>query len=203
MLAIERQLAAERIRAEVMAMRSSDDLLNVVAKGWRQVLTLSIETPGVNVQFIDEETGYTYNYCAANNELSLKWSNPRVIDQDTIATCEVLTIDELSTLSTHDPVRLWRISEVWSFEADSDYLRYPGHWTVTNVSFRFDYVGFRERTYSTKHVEVIQELAHALELGIPVSSTSSYWRSKTSRSRKLTALSLTFQPVCPTTFARR
>jgi signal transduction histidine kinase len=52
-LAIERQLAAERIRAEVMAMRSSDDLHNVVVNLWRQVLTLGIETPMVNVQFID------------------------------------------------------------------------------------------------------------------------------------------------------
>ena len=131
-----------------------------VANLWWQVLTLGIEIPMVNVQFINEETGYTHNYLAYyNNELSQKWSNLRVIDQDTIATCQVETVDELSasSQSTHGPVELWRIGEVWSYEADSDYPHFPGHWTVTNVPFRFGYVGFRERTYSTEHVEVIQD----------------------------------------------
>ena len=46
---VERQLAVERVRSEVMAMRSSDDLHSVVAKLWRQVLALGIETAGCNV----------------------------------------------------------------------------------------------------------------------------------------------------------
>ena len=57
-----RERAVEQIRAEAMAMLSSDNLHNVVAVLWRQMLALGIETPGCNVLFLNEETGYTHNY---------------------------------------------------------------------------------------------------------------------------------------------
>ena len=80
---------------------------------------------------------------------------------------EIMTIDQLSeaTRDTHDPIERWRNDEAYSFKVDSDFPHFPGVWIVTNVPFRFGFIGFRERSHSEEHIELVKELARALELG--------------------------------------
>ncbi len=52
---VERQLAVERMRAEAMAMRSSDDLLKVMGMMWEEMVNLGIESRGPTIRFLEED----------------------------------------------------------------------------------------------------------------------------------------------------
>ena len=165
-----RESAVERVRAEAMAMKSSDELLNVVAILWRQLLALGVETEGCNIDFIDEETGYMHRYYTFYaNKMPRAWKNRRQIDPDTEGLYHIETIDEWSKQSRDrfgvDAIEHWRKGETYSYKAESDWSHYPGTWIVTYVHFRFGFIAIREKTHSTEHIELVKKLARALELG--------------------------------------
>jgi hypothetical protein len=60
--AVERRLAVERVRAEAMAMHSSDDLLKVVVVLHQGMEQLGIESDGCNIAFMDEDNRCLRNY---------------------------------------------------------------------------------------------------------------------------------------------
>ncbi len=74
---VERQLAAERVRAEVASMRSSDDLHRVVGVMYAEMGRLGIETPWTNITFVDEEADLHRSYGALQNprRFGLDWSS--------------------------------------------------------------------------------------------------------------------------------
>jgi hypothetical protein len=74
---VERQLAVERVRAEGMAMRSSDDLLKVVGVIYREMLRLGVDAIRTTISFVDEETNRVRGYHALLNpkKYGLSWSS--------------------------------------------------------------------------------------------------------------------------------
>ena len=65
--AAERALAAERVRAEVLSMRASDDLLKVVGMMYRALVDLDVQPLGCTFHFIDEDAGNITCYAAAES----------------------------------------------------------------------------------------------------------------------------------------
>ena len=51
----KRRLAVERMRAEAMAMRSSDDLLKVMGMMWEEMVNLRIANLGPTIRFLEED----------------------------------------------------------------------------------------------------------------------------------------------------
>ena len=47
--------AAERIRVEVLSMRSSKDLMKVVGMMWEAMVNLGIDIVGNSIRFVEEE----------------------------------------------------------------------------------------------------------------------------------------------------
>ena len=52
---VKRRLAVERLRAEAMAMRSSNDLLKVVGMLWEEMVNLGIDVAGSAIRFVEED----------------------------------------------------------------------------------------------------------------------------------------------------
>ena len=50
-----RRLAVERMRAEAMAMRSSEDLLKLMGLMWEEMLNLGFEQAGISIRFVEVE----------------------------------------------------------------------------------------------------------------------------------------------------
>jgi signal transduction histidine kinase/CheY-like chemotaxis protein/HAMP domain-containing protein len=66
-----REAAAERVRAEAMSMRTSDDMKNVVGTVYQELLGLGVEVEWCNIYFTDEESGQVVNYGALDNPRKL------------------------------------------------------------------------------------------------------------------------------------
>ena len=52
---VKRKLAVERMRAEAMAMRSSDDLLKLLGMIWEEMANLGIDITGNTIRFVEED----------------------------------------------------------------------------------------------------------------------------------------------------
>jgi len=74
----------ERIRAEAMSMRSSDDLLKVVGIMFREMRNLGIRTIGCSFFFVDEGSNLVETYIAYENphKYGISWTNPKLIEID-------------------------------------------------------------------------------------------------------------------------
>ena len=178
-----RERAVERVRAEAMAMRGSDDLLKVVAVMFQEMLNQGLVTPRCHISFIDESTDKIVGYYAANNisKYGISWQSPRLVAVNEDVVVEI----KERTLSRWNPHLLsgWKTNKVWSEKIDVSqdsfmgYLEeiggtnpksfdtFTGEWVVTNVPFRYGIVGFRERTFEKDHIGIVQEFTEALSLG--------------------------------------
>ena len=73
-----RERAAERIRLEVLSMRSRDDLLKVAVTMFRALEQLGIEPPACVFFFVDEDKETITGYVAFQNlrKLGISWTSP-------------------------------------------------------------------------------------------------------------------------------
>jgi len=88
-LTVER--AVERVRAEALSMRSGDDLLDVVAVMYQELMHIGTERSWCNIYFIDEETDQVIQYLAQLHpqKFGLRWTLPdherREFDEEVVA----------------------------------------------------------------------------------------------------------------------
>jgi signal transduction histidine kinase/DNA-binding response OmpR family regulator len=80
----ERERAVERVRAEALSMRDSDDLAKVVVVLFGELLRLGIEARACNVRFVDEEYRDSPVFTAMRNprQYGIGWTSDRVVEYD-------------------------------------------------------------------------------------------------------------------------
>jgi len=87
-----RERAEERLRAEVMAMRSSDDMLKVVAMMWQELVQMGFSMHGCGIAFLDKAPDQTIQYFATENwrKFGLSWTSPDLIEfnEDIVVCCD-------------------------------------------------------------------------------------------------------------------
>ncbi len=86
---VARDKVAERIRAEVLSMRGSDDMLEVIVLMFKEMHNLGIDAPMCSVRFANEERQLIIGYTALVNprRYGVSWTNPRLVElNENIAT---------------------------------------------------------------------------------------------------------------------
>ena len=118
--------AAERIREEVLAMRSSDYLLKVVVTLFREIIALDLKPLACTFHFVDEEADRITTYGAGEHPhkygVSLSSFMQALpgryeIDEDIVGFVGEQTISQFLSLispTAPDYVERWRAGEVWS-----------------------------------------------------------------------------------------
>jgi formate hydrogenlyase transcriptional activator len=172
--------AAERIREEVLAMRSSDYLLKVVVTLFREIIALDLKPLACTFHFVDEEADRIKTYGAA--EHPRKYGIPLSafmqglpgryeIDEDIVGIEGEQTISQfLSSISPSVPDYLerWHARKVWSHREAASKIRHirdklsvspelRGHpffieeGIVTHVPFRYGTVAIKQK--ESEHTE--------------------------------------------------
>jgi serine phosphatase RsbU (regulator of sigma subunit) len=187
----QRDKAAERIRTEVSSMRSSEDMLKVVAIMLETMIDLGVQTPASSISFMDEESDRAISYMAGGNprKYGLTWTSSNLVEVN----ADVAVFSSEWTISSNWNETWTRHAEIWrrgtpgswetqvtreSFAQRSEYTRFGfngdparwaefvlGDWTVTSVPFKYGTVAYRERSYIEEHVDVVRQLTEALSLG--------------------------------------
>ena len=186
---LARERAVERVRAEALSMRSSQGMYGVVGEMYRQLRGLGVDTHGCTVGFIDweTETGLQYDAVASSaaglDHLPGNAQAVQVDDDTVVALASGLPIEGLDRampglvaglrggqVVTADR-KLSAPASALAPDGAPDPADAIGTRSVTNVPFAHGFVGFNERERNDEHIEIVRELATALELGYPVSYT--------------------------------
>jgi signal transduction histidine kinase len=188
---VERQLAAERVRAEAMAMKESDDLLKVVAVLSQQMTNLGMDSRQIAIVLIDEERDQKINYSAMGNPAKSghSWSSPSWVEYDENTIVGILLQSSLKEMdeTTRCMVESWRNREVrireWKADkvqvsnvlkntgiaVDEGYIDSFVAWTegkhVVNVPFVYGWISFIQQGRNNEHESIVRELGQALSLG--------------------------------------
>lgn len=179
-----RERAVERIRASVLSMHASEDLLQVVLTMYRQFAELGIEVPGCGFFFVDEERQCILWYTALNNprQWGIGWTNPDIVEVDT--TTIVNAIEVPIEEDWDEDLNAWRTGNIWSvtrtkeedvevmqpfqetmgFDRNLPYFGASG-WTTTNFPFSHGWVGLRHRATDPENLTWVAEMTEALSLG--------------------------------------
>ncbi len=177
-----RERAVERVRAEVMAMRNSDDLLKVVGAVKREMNEIGIETERCFINFVDEEAENVHSYQALVNPrtANITWTSSELVEIDDQVV--VVLIDIAYDTLAEDWIEKWKSGRVWTEPSPSspkmpewftaNYGLVGGDWpfsaqAYTNVEVPFTYgtIRVQDLSYDEDHVAIIQELAEAISLG--------------------------------------
>jgi signal transduction histidine kinase len=185
---IEVQLAVERVRAAVVDMRDTSDLHKVISEVLKQMISLGVQTPGASIFLVDRpgdavtlytamthprlqgievffdssssvvETSETVTFGGASRETFARWIQKAAQGRSP-------HVYQSQTRNTYDSE--WDGHPVSQASGDLDGWEktLQGHWSVTNVPFRFGVIGYRERVHCPEHDDIVAELAQGLELG--------------------------------------
>ena len=181
--AVERKLAVERVRAEAMAMRSSDDLLQVVTVLHQEMEQLAVESEGCTIAFMDEENNRLRVYSSHTHPLFMEVPNCEIVNGSRSVYVYEISLDEEDWKPA---ASAWRKKKVDSFTgsvtvdlwhqyltrrgAKGDLSKYDltsitGEFHISNVPFEYGTIGFNERVFREDSVAIVQELAQGLSLG--------------------------------------
>ena len=191
---LARETACERVRAAAMAMSSADDLLQVAAVLYREVLDVGIRAFGVSVEFFDSQSPDSvlahYNVWPNPRRLGIGWSSPDVVElgEDAIGhvwlTSSEDTYQEIRARrgeqwahvdSAEASWRMWRhVEDELGFERHLQ----PDEWPEPRIEARlqaqthvthipFDHGNVAVRTPDTveEHLDTVQAMAASLSLG--------------------------------------
>ena len=188
-----RERAVERVRAEAMAMRSSDNLANVVAILSQEMQNLGIDTPTTSIELLDEERDERIQYTARNNpaKLGYEWSSTEYVEYDENTIYVIRDHISLRDLKAQDygggMIEHWQRGTVhvgtivferssWDMFlasvglADKEEL-IDSLWTrtkdkqVVNVPFEYGMIGYLQKGRDTEQEAIVRELGEALSLG--------------------------------------
>jgi serine phosphatase RsbU (regulator of sigma subunit) len=120
--------AAERVWQEVLAMRESEDIVEVVAVMWQEMKTLMVKTPIISIHFIDEVSGQMILYSTTKNpqqDLGLTIDSPKIvkIDPEFTVIKVNMSIDTAASFHSIDRaeyIRNWKEDKVFSFRKFQD-----------------------------------------------------------------------------------
>ena len=177
--AMAREQAAERVRAEALAMRSTDDLAKVVVFMFQEMLRNGVNAPGCNIGFVDEDAGLVRHYFALENprKYGVSWTfrDLTEVDDDVAVGIWKRRIRRLK-----DPyIDRWRSNTAWTSRTDDSDRRFftallgfdrdlptTGEgWALTTVPFTNGWVTYRQREYSQESEVLVKEMSEALSLG--------------------------------------
>jgi len=180
-LSVER--AAGRIREEVLAMRSTDDLLKVVVALYLELKGFDTTMISCSIHFIDEEADFFV--CYSTTENIEKYGVPpqthvrQAAGGDISAGISLFSISEMLDLEI---MEAWRAQKEYSYVETPENVpyiaemlkEYPGlkdhpHFgadgTVTHVPFPHGTVALKTPTYSDADIAVAQVFTETLSLG--------------------------------------
>ncbi|MDA0336447.1 MAG: hypothetical protein O2782_14885, partial [bacterium] len=186
-----RLLAAERVRAEALAMRTSDDLHRVVAVLFHEMVAAGVESPCCSAQLYDFEEGVYDSFSAfvkpPRQDPSIT-SDALVDFDEEIGTTHIsyssAELQAISSAQFQDGVSRWRAGEPWSVPVTGSepfsrifhrlhsqlgfaggFPGWEGDWVVTNVPFQYGSIAFRERQERPEHIDIARQLTQALAIG--------------------------------------
>ena len=185
-----RERAADRLRNEVLSMKSSDDLRDVAGVFYRELNGLGIEARHCFMTFIDEERNRRENFMAIENprRRGISWTSPDLIEIDEeIAVCRWdLRTDLHGTPFREEWLENWRARQPWiqpvvegkeaPWERDmADFAERFGFETPpftvdmitghTLVPFEYGVTYISGIEWTDEQLAVVQELNEAVALG--------------------------------------
>jgi len=183
-----RERAEERLRAEVMAMRSSDDMLKVVALMWQELVQMGFSMISCGIAFLDKAPDQTIQYWAAENfrKVGLSWTSPDIIEfnEDIVVCCDRFLGPHFHySFPLEEYLARWKKGKVWFFEMTPEIYektkeRFVKRWglsgdfpwemseiNMTWVPFTYGFVYIRSHKLSEEHIAIVQEFTEALSLG--------------------------------------
>jgi signal transduction histidine kinase len=122
--ALKRRLAVERMRAEAMAMRSSDDLLKVMRMMSEEMVGLGIAISRLNIRFLEvqgDEVHISKSYYTVPNpkKYGISWTSPLLVDLDEEAAVGEVVEGRSSSSPRHlKIIEAWQRMEIVSFAVD-------------------------------------------------------------------------------------
>ncbi len=192
---VERQLAVERARAEAMGMRSSDDLLKVVAVLHQEINNIGIDTPSTSIELLDEDRDQKIHYRARDNprKYGLSWSSTSYVECDNNTIVMIAGRSSLKDMKDSDYGRTmfecWKSGEVQLQELheinrsafrknfkrilglaeDSPYtdsfLARLEGKSIVNIPFEYGMIGLMHKDLTQEQKTLVQEFGQALSLG--------------------------------------
>ena len=190
--ALKRRLAVERMRAEAMAMRSSDDLLKVMRMMSEEMVGLGIAISRLNIRFLEvqgDEVHISKSYYTVPNpkKYGISWTSPLLVDLDEETAAGEVAEGRSSSSPRHlKIIEAWQRMEIVSFAVDveefitriklkSDLwgLQRPPPLEDSEkvegvhiyVPFKYGVIGFRVPELVQEHLEIADQLTQALSLG--------------------------------------
>ena len=190
--AVQLQLAEERVRAEALSMRSTDDLVRVVAVMLRELKRLGVNTPAASIGFMNAETESSIWYTAFRpSEVGLPvdfFQNMTAVDDEIAVKVTEYPFSERSEAQlapwrrqeqvvareslNHDAALEMAYSNHFMPREDATQEQkdrflesWLGEWIVTRVPHEHGIVSIRDREYSEEHAAFIRHLAAGLSLG--------------------------------------
>ena len=183
---VRRKLAAERVRAEAMAMRSSEDMGRVVGVLFAEMAEcgIGVDQGGCNILLIDESTQQVTNCIAGPNwrKFGVSWTDSALLEFSEEILVEVMTgpLKEDDTMvaqwraGTASSAVGWVVSEAWFTEwvesrgglvTPSLLGACTGEFCICNVPFEHGTIGLSVREDAEQHIGTVQDLAEGLSLG--------------------------------------
>ena len=181
---VKRRLAVERMRAEAMAMRSSDDLRKLIGLLWEEMTHLGIEIVSCAIRFVEDDghrVGRHYYSIPNPKKHGISWTSSELAEFDeevavgetTLSTRgDQTTLDSWRQKETTSTVfsgedfasRMRRVTDYWGLDRDIP-LPERAEWVGVYVPFEHGVVGFVVPELVEEHVETLQELTAGLSLG--------------------------------------
>ena len=179
-----REEAIERIRVEVLAMRSSEDLLQVVLVAFQEFRRLEKETVAGAFFFVDEAKGCILWYTAMENprQYGVSWTSPNLREID--ETTAIFALEVPITEDWAEDLERWREGKTWSVVRSAEenravmqqffelmgFDRLPSifereGWGSTNVPFEYGWAGIHHRPNDPGHIIRTEGWTEALSLG--------------------------------------
>ena len=185
---VERRHAVERIRAEAMAMRQSDDLIKILGKMWQEMVALGIDITRLNIRFVEGEgdnirIGRSYYTIPNPKRHGIAWTSADLVEFN-----DEMTVGFITQPGPRDQkiVDAWRRGEVLSAPVTGAEIaaRMDGmneSWGLERsvpldekekangfhiyVPFQYGIVGFRVDEMKDVYLTITRELTEALSLG--------------------------------------
>ena len=179
--AVARDKVVEKIRAEVLSMRGSDDMLEVIVLLFEEMRNLGMDVPLCSIRFVNEERRVIIGYTAMVNprKFGVSWTNPRLVEvNEEIA---AMTSESELDSSWDKEMSRWQAEEMWTdvrtetedLEETRELWAYCGfdgtlpiigpEWPLSGIPFEHGWVNVRHR--ESEDLTIVQELTAALSLG--------------------------------------
>ncbi|MDA0350166.1 MAG: SpoIIE family protein phosphatase [Verrucomicrobia bacterium] len=176
--ALKRSLAVERVRAVVMAMRTSDDLLNVIGTMHQELRALGILSMVTAIYLLDSQTKRQINYRAIENprKYGISWK-PTITEfnEDIVVRKGVTEVYEQFWKNKEPsvfpyPINVERLTQnlkIWGFVGDIDSWgrSFEGVSFMVRIPFQQGVITIDLPNENPDCITIGLELSHALSLG--------------------------------------